>query len=184
MADGIGENKTFAFFTAKNLKNPSLVMNAQETIDKLKLIPHPEGGYYNETYRSDYTIVNDRKENRHVCTAIYYLLKDEDKSLFHRIRSDELWFFHLGQSLEIILIESERLTTIILGNDIEKDELPQVRIPANTWFAARVKNAKGFSLVSCTVSPGFDFADFSLAKREDLVQWFPHLKDVIEKFTQ
>jgi uncharacterized protein len=159
-------------------------MNAQELTDKLKLIPHPEGGCYKETYRSDYTIVNDRKENRHVCTAIYYLLKDEDKSFFHRIRSDELWFFHLGQPLEIIIIQNERLTTIILGNDIEKDELPQVAIPANTWFAAQIKNAKGFSLVSCTVSPGFDFADFNLATRKDLVQQFPHLKDVIEKFTQ
>ena len=158
-------------------------MSAQAIIDKLKLIPHPEGGFYNETYRSDYTIVNDRQENRHVCTAIYYLLKDKGKSLFHRIRSDELWFFHLGQALEIILIQNKQLTTVILGNDIEKGELPQVRIPANTWFAARVKNQEGFSLVSCTVSPGFDFADFSLANREDLVQQFPHLKSVIEEFT-
>ena len=158
-------------------------MSAQEIVDKLKLIPHPEGGFYMETYRSDCTIVNDRKENRNITTAIYYLLKDEDKSLFHRIQSDELWFFHLGQPLEIILIQSKHLTTIILGNDIKKDEFPQVRIPANTWFAAHVKNAKGFSLVSCTVSPGFDFADFDLAKREDLVQQYPHLKDVIEKFT-
>jgi len=158
-------------------------MSAQEIVDKLKLIPHPEGGFYTETYRSDYTIVNERKENINISTAIYYLLEDEDKSLFHRIQSDELWFFHLGQPLEIILIQSKHLTTIILGNDIKKDEFPQVRIPANTWFAARVKNAKGFSLVSCTVSPGFDFADFDLAKREDLVQQYPHLKDVIEKFT-
>jgi hypothetical protein len=158
-------------------------MSAQEVIDKLKLTPHPEGGFYKETYRSDYTIVNERKENRNVSTAIYYLLEDEDKSLFHRIQSDELWFFHLGQPLEIILIRYEHLTTIILGNDIEKDEFPQIRIPGNTWFAARVKNAKGFSLVSCSVSPGFDFADFDLAKREDLVQQFPHLKDVIEEFT-
>ena len=158
-------------------------MSAKEIIDKLKLIPHPEGGFYKETYRSGYSIVNEQKEVRNVCTAIYYLLQDEDKSYFHCIQSDELWFFHLGEPLEIILIQSEHLVTIILGGDIGKDELPQVRIPANTWFAARVKHAKGFSLVSCTVSPGFDFADFSLAKREDLVQQFPHLKDVIEKFT-
>ena len=158
-------------------------MSPREIIDKLKLIPHPEGGFYSETYRSDYTILNKKKENRHVCTAIYYLLEDEDKSLFHRIQSDELWFFHLGQPLEIISIQGQQLTTMILGNDIEKDESPQVRIPSNTWFAAGVKNAKGFSLVSCTVSPGFDFADFVLAKREALVQQFPHLKDVIEKFT-
>ena len=158
-------------------------MNAQAIIDKLKLIPHPEGGFYKETYRSDYTIVNEKKQSRPVSTAIYYLLENDDKSLFHRIQSDELWFFHLGQPLEIIVIQDGHLVTFILGNDVKKDEGPQVKIPANTWFAARVKNAKGFSLVSCTVSPGFDFADFNLARREDLVQQFPHLKDVIEKFT-
>ena len=158
-------------------------MSALEIIDKLKLTPHPEGGFYKETYRSDYTMLNEKKENRNVSTAIYYLLEDEDKSLFHRIQSDELWFFHLGQPIEIVLITCDHLTTIILGNDIKKDEFLQVKIPANTWFAAQVKNAKGFSLVSCTVSPGFDFADFDLARREDLIQQFPHLKDVIEKFT-
>ena len=81
-------------------------MSAQEIVDKLNLTPHPEGGFYKETYRSDYTIVNERKENRNISTVIYYLLEDEDKSLFHRIQSDELWFFHLGQPLEIILIQS------------------------------------------------------------------------------
>ena len=116
-------------------------MNAQEIIDTLQLTPHPEGGFYKETYRSDHIIVNEKKENRHVCTAIYYLLQDEGKSLFHRIRSDELWFYHLGQPLEIILIQGKHLTTIILGNDIKKGEAPQLKIPANTWFAARIKNA-------------------------------------------
>ena len=158
-------------------------MSAQNIIDKLKLIRHPEGGFYKETYRSGHIIVNDKKEKRNVSTAIYYLLEDEDRSLFHRIRSDELWFFHLGEPLEIISIEQKHLTTITLGNDIEQEEFPQLRIPANTWFAAQVKNAKGFSLVSCVVSPGFDFADFELAKGEDLIRQFPHLKEVIEKFT-
>ncbi|HYK44551.1 MAG TPA: cupin domain-containing protein [Parafilimonas sp.] len=158
-------------------------MSAQNIIDKLKLTRHPEGGFYRETYRSDHVIVNDRNEDRNLSTAIYYLLKDEDRSLFHRIRSDELWFFHAGEPLEIVLIEREQLTTITLGNNIEQ-QFPQVRIPANTWFAARVKNAKGFSLVSCVVSPGFDFADFELAKRADLIGQFPHLKNAIEELTQ
>ena len=158
-------------------------MSAKQIIDKLTLIRHPEGGFYKETYRSDHIIVNDKKENRNVSTAIYYLLENEDRSLFHRIQSDELWFFHVGEPLEIVSIEREQLTTTTLGNDIAQDEFPQMRIPANTWFGARVKNAKGFSLVSCVVSPGFDFADFELAKREDLIREFPHLKDAIEKLT-
>ena len=100
------------------------------------------------------------------------------------IKSDELWFFHQGEALEIVFIKEGVLNTIILGNNLENGEVVQATIPANTWFASRVKNLKGYSLVSCTVAPGFDFADFELAKREDLINEFPNLKETIEKFTK
>jgi predicted cupin superfamily sugar epimerase len=87
-------------------------MSAQNIIDKLKLIRHPEGGFYKETYRSDHVIVNDKNEDRNFSTAIYYLLEMKTDLVFHRIQSDELWFFHLGEPLEIILIERKQLTTI------------------------------------------------------------------------
>ncbi len=111
------------------------------------------------------------------------LLENSDKSNFHKIKSDELWFFHQGQSLKIVYIKDGRLITIILGNNIEEGEVPQVLIPANTWFAAKLKNPQGYAFASCTVSPGFDFADFELAHRENMIDYYPELKTYIEEFT-
>jgi hypothetical protein len=157
-------------------------MDVKKLIEKLQLTVHPEGGYYRETYRSTQSMTIGKKV-RNISTAIYYLLENEDKSLFHRIQSDELWFFHQGQPLEISVILDNQLATIHLGNDIENGQVPIAIIPANCWFASSVKNAIGYSLVSCTVSPGFDFLDFELANRENLFQKYPHLRDTIEKYT-
>ena len=159
-------------------------MNGKEIVERLGLQVHPEGGFYKETYRSNQTIETDKNVFRNISTAIYFLLENENKSLFHRIKSDELWFFHQGEALEIVFIKEGVLNTIILGNNLENGEVVQATIPANTWFASRVKNLKGYSFVSCTVAPGFDFADFELAKREDLINEFPNLKETIEKFTK
>ncbi len=159
-------------------------MNGKEIVERLGLQEHPEGGFYKETYRSNQTIETDKNVYRNISTAIYFLLENENKSLFHRIKSDELWFFHQGEALEIVFIKEGVLNTIILGNNLENGEVVQATIPANTWFASRVKNLKGYSFVSCTVAPGFDFADFELAKREDLINEFPNLKETIEKFTK
>lgn len=158
-------------------------MNSTDLIQKLHLKPHPEGGFYTETYRSAETIVLPEAKIRNVSTAIYYLLENENKSAFHRIQSDELWFFHQGQPLEIVFIQHGQLHKTMLGNRVDDGEVPQAKIPADTWLAARVKNSAGYALVSCTVAPGFDFADFELAKRDDLVKQYPHLNDIIEEFT-
>ncbi|TGE24275.1 cupin domain-containing protein [Hymenobacter aquaticus] len=158
--------------------------SAQAIIEKLHLLPHPEGGYYRETYRAATSLVMATGASRHVSTAIHYLLEGADKSHFHRIQSDELWFFHQGQALEVVLIQNGQLVTIVLGNDLAAGEAPQAVVPAHTWFGARLKNETGFALVSCTVAPGFDFRDFELAERAALVQEFPHLQAVIEQFTR
>lgn len=158
-------------------------MDSKKIIEHLHLLPHPEGGYYRETYRSDTHIQITSTKSRNTSTAIYYLLENDDKSYFHRIQSDELWFFHLGQALEIISIQNGQIISNVLGGNIEQGDVLQVLIPANTWFAARVKNQNGYSLVSCTVAPGFDFEDFELAERTFLVNEFPHLKETIELFT-
>jgi uncharacterized protein len=157
-------------------------MTAQDIITQLQMLPHPEGGYYKETYRSGETISVHGNE-RNVSTAIYFLLENKNKSHFHRIQSDELWFFHQGEPLEILSIQNGELVSTILGNNIVKGELPQAIIPANTWFASHVKDETGYALVSCTVAPGFDFADFELAERNDLIAQYPQLKQIIEEFT-
>lgn len=158
-------------------------MTSQEIIQHLGLLPHPEGGYYKETYRSEEFTTNQNGAIRNVCTAIYFLLEGNNKSHFHRIQSDELWFFHLGQSLEISYILDSDLKTITLGNDFASGDVLQFKVPAHTWFAAKLKSPEGFGLVSCTVAPGFDFADFELAEREKLMEEYPHLNNAIEEFT-
>ncbi len=158
-------------------------MTAKRLIQTLQLQPHPEGGFYRETYRTEEKITTVDGKVRNIGTAIYFLLEDEDKSHFHRILSDELWFFHQGEPMEIMMIQDGKLHTSLLGNNIEQGEVPQLIIPANIWFAARVKDSKGYALVSCTVSPGFDFADFELANKKDLISEFPEYKSVIDEFT-
>lgn len=158
-------------------------MKAKQLIETLQLLPHPEGGWYRETYRSAETLVNKNGAKRNVCTAIYFLLEGKDKSHFHRIESDETWFFHSGEILEVLMIEDGELRTVLLGNNLSKGEMPQFTVPARTWFAAKIKSGTGYSLVSCTVAPGFDFADFELAERAKLSNEFSELKNVIREFT-
>lgn len=150
-------------------------------IEKLKLLPHPEGGFYKETYRAIEEINNADESRRNLSTAIYFLLEKDKKSHFHRIKSDELWFHHFGATLEILYIENEELKTIYLGNDMENGQVLQATIPANIWFASRMKNYEGFGLVSCIVSPGFDFTDFEMAKKEELIKLYPDLKAILEE---
>jgi uncharacterized protein len=159
-------------------------MEARNLIQKLQLQHHPEGGFYKETYRSDEILTTTGGLVRNVSTAIYFLLENEDKSHFHRIKSDEAWFFHQGESIEIVILHDGKLQTIDLGNNIEKGEVPQTIVPANVWFASKIKHGSGYALVSCTVAPGFDFADFELARRSDLISEFPKYRSAIEEFTR
>jgi len=158
-------------------------MNAEDIINKLEMLPHPEGGYYKETYRSEEQTINKEGNKRNTSTAIYFLLENNNISRFHRIKSDELWFFHQGNAIEIVSIKNNKLVSITLGNDIDKGEVPQAVIPANVWFASSVKDGSGFGLVSCTVAPGFDFADFKMAKQDELLQEYPMFESVIKKYT-
>jgi len=158
---------------------------AEYWIGKLQLIKHPEGGYYKETYRASETITLHDERRRNTSTAIYYLLSGNDKSHFHRISSDEIWVYHHGEPIEIVVLEKDgTISTKVLGKNLHEGEDLQIVIPANTWFGAKLKNSNGYSLVSCIVAPGFDFKDFVLADRGELVQQFPNCKAVIEKFTR
>ena len=142
-------------------------------IKKLNLVPHPEGGYYRETYRKD-----------PVSSAIYFLLKSGECSRLHRLKSDELWHFHQGSSLTLSVIYSDgRLETLSLGDSPEKGETFQAVIPAGSWFGARVNEPDSFALTGCTVAPGFLFEDFELADRHELTRQFPQHRKIIEKLT-
>ena len=157
-------------------------------ITKLELQSHPEGGYFKETYRSDEIAIEDAaklgfKGNRNFCTAIYYLLEGTDFSAFHRIKSDEIWHFYTGSPLVIYMIDGAgNYSEITLGNRPQSDEYPQFTVPKNVWFAAKPVEKSSFSLVGCTVSPGFNFADFELAQKANLTNKYPDLEEIILRF--
>lgn len=156
-------------------------------IEMLHLQPHPEGGCFRETYRSSGTIARHGPYDgpRSYSTAILFLLKAGQCSKLHRIRSDELWHFHLGDALEILSIDAAgTLTRTVLGADLGRGEQLQAMVPAGSWFGARpVSTREGFSLVGCTVAPGFAFQDFELAKRETLTGLYPQHREAIEALT-
>jgi uncharacterized protein len=167
-----------------------LEKDAAYWIDKLKLEPHPEGGFYRQTYRAALILPKDALPPqftgpRAVSTAIYFLLDGENFSAFHRLRSDELWHFYLGASLVVHVIEANgAYSEIHLGNNPEAGEVLQAVVKAGYWFASRVRDGKSFALVGCTVSPGFDFEDLELAKRAELVKAHPQHRKIIEQLTR
>lgn len=157
-------------------------------IEHLQLQPHPEGGYYKETYRSSEQIASKGlparfNGNRSASTAIYFLLTHEDRSLFHRIKSDEVWHFHYGDPLDIYVLSQRGVVKYTLGSNPEHGEAMQIVVPANHWFGAKVHRGGAYTLMSCTVAPGFDFQDFELADRGQLLLEFPADGDIIEELT-
>lgn len=157
--------------------------NAEYWIELLKMIPHPEGGYFKEVYRPDLSeSMGDFPQGRRCLTTIYYLLENSDFSAFHRIKSPESWFFHKGEPLLIYSFEQGKLICRELS-DNEEGQL-QITIEPNTWFAARLKNSENFVLVSCAVAPGFEYCDFELANRDTLMIQFPNYGPIIEALTR
>ena len=164
--------------------------DARYWIEKLKLIPHPEGGFYRETYRSGLSIAQaalpaSLSGARCASTAIYFLLEGENFSAFHRLQSDELWHFYAGSTLAVHVIDGNGATSEIpLGSDLEAGETLQAVVPAGCWFASQVRDRKSYALVGCTVAPGFEFEDFEMGTRAELVRLFPQHSRLIEQFTR
>lgn len=165
-------------------------MTAETLIKKYSLLPHPEGGWYKETYKSKELITTEGLPNRFngdrfFSTAIYFLLEKGNFSAFHRIKSDECWHFYAGGTLLVYIIhEDAQLEIIRLGNNPNKEEAFQFVVPANCWFASIPDQSVDFSFVGCTVAPGFDFNDFELANREEMIKEFPQHSVIIEKLTR
>ena len=165
-------------------------MNAESLIKKYNLLPHPEGGWFKETYKSVEKIsvagLPDRfSGERAFSTAIYFLLENGNFSAFHRIKSDECWHFYAGGCLLVYIIHHNgELQVVRLGNNPERDEVFQFVVPANCWFASIPDTDVEFSFVGCTVAPGFDFKDFELAGQESLIKEYPQHSDIIKKLTR
>ena len=158
-------------------------------IEQLELIKHPEGGYYKEVYRADENMAQESlperySGNRDFCASIYFLLKGDEFSSFHRLHSDEIWHFYQGTTLELFVLgDHGELMHFLLGPDLEAEEQLQLTIPRLHWFAARVQDKTSYSLAGCTVSPAFEFSDFELADRSKLIQQYPKHEKLIKTLT-
>ncbi len=161
--------------------------NASFFVEQLQMLAHPEGGWYKETYRSTDTIPATGLParfggGRAASTAIYFLLEDHHFSAFHRIKSDEVWHFYYGGPLDVYVLHTDGSLEIIrVGNNPAEGEVFQAVVKAGCWFASKPAKPHTFSLVGCTVAPGFDFADFELADKDALAAEFPLHEQLIRK---
>ncbi|NOK86106.1 MAG: cupin domain-containing protein [Chloroflexi bacterium AL-W] len=168
----------------------SNITEAAQLIDRLGLQPHPEGGWYAECYRSadilrQTSLAARYQGDRSVVTGIYFLLTSESFSAFHRLQSDEGWHFYAGNELSVYVISPKgELTVHQMGSRIEAGDTYQAWVPAGSWFGSRVAQPGAWALVGCTVAPGFDFEDFEMARREDLLRKFPDHADIIQALTR
>jgi|SRR6476660_721071 predicted cupin superfamily sugar epimerase len=164
--------------------------SAKYWIDKLGLIAHPEGGYYRETYRSGLSIAREALPPqftgpRLVSTAIYFLLEGNNFSAFHRLRSDELWHFYAGGPIVVHVIEEKGdYFELLIGNNPGAGQVLQAVVKAGCWFASRLQDPQSFALAGCTVAPGFDFEDFEMAERSQLLRRYPQHAKRIEQLTR
>lgn len=160
-------------------------LSAKQLIEQFQLMPHPEGGYYRETYKSSENIDHNAlparfKGKRAFSSAIYFLLEKGNFSAFHRIQSDECWHFYAGDTLLVHIITPEgALTTVQLGN--RPGTTYQYVVPAGYWFASETAPWGDYSFVGCTVAPAFDFADFEMAEASSLVKLFPQHEALIQR---
>lgn len=168
-------------------------MTACDYIAALKMEPHPEGGYFSQTYQAAEIIPQEAlpvrfSGARPYSTAIYFLLENHNRSALHRIQSDEVWHFYAGGPLTVYVIEptSGTLSLVQLGNDPDRGEVFQAVVRAGCWFGAKPvgrPDESAFSLVGCTVAPGFDFADFELANQASMLSLFPQHAALIQLLT-
>jgi hypothetical protein len=164
-------------------------MDYKKIIEKLNLVKHPEGGYYKETYRSEgiipKSVLSEKHTgNRNYSTLIYYMLVGNDISRLHRLPSDETWHFYAGSRLLIYTINDKgKLNTVKLGNNLNEGEVFHCVIKAGLWFGAEIENKSSYTLMGCTVSPGFHFDDFEIASRDELLKKFPQHIETIVKLT-
>ncbi len=159
--------------------------DAAALVKRLGLAPHPEGGFYRETWRSSMILGDLARGERAASTAIYFLLPAGKVSALHRVTSDEAWHHYDGDPVDLHLIEPRGAnphSVVTLGRDFERGERPQYVVPAGTWQAA-VPRGDRFALCGCTVAPGFDFADFEMPSRDELLAQLPAHAEIVARLT-
>lgn len=157
--------------------------DVEQLIAHFELQPHPEGGFYRETYRAMLSVKpSGHGVDRAACTAIYYLLCNGAWSAWHRIDADEMWHFYAGHGATIHMFGADGLLTQRLGNPLCDPKASfQILVPAGRWFAAELTAPDHFVLAGCTVAPGFEFSGFELADSAVLLRDFPEHSDLINR---
>ncbi len=164
-------------------RTPRMHPDALTAIEVLGLVPHPEGGFYRETFRSPLELATARG-HRSASTAIYFLLPAGTFSALHRVRSDEVWHHYDGDPLLLHTIDEDGAHVVTrLGADTARGQRPQHVVPAGTWQAA-VPLGERYALCGCTVAPGFDFVDFEMPTRAALIALYPQFREAIEQLTR
>lgn len=158
-------------------------MKTEDWITHLDMAAHPEGGYYKQSFVSTGKVeMATHSAERNLYTSIYFLLRSQDISHFHRLKSDELWYFHAGHGLTVHILDAKgNYRAEKLGLDIEAGERPQVLVEKGSVFGSSVEAENAFSLVGCMVSPGFDFEDFELLLQDELLERYPDQEHIIRK---
>jgi len=164
---------------------------AAQIIERLKLVPLTiEGGYFRETYRAELSVPvgalpSDYKGDRNVSTAIYYLLTPETFSAIHIVKSDEVFHFYAGDPIEMLQLWPDGSARVmIISNDLAAGHEPQLVVPAGVWQGCRLVRGGEWALMGCTVAPGFDYADFALGDRTELIASYPGHTGMIEALTK
>nr|WP_263314871.1 cupin domain-containing protein [Mammaliicoccus sp. Marseille-Q6498] len=154
-------------------------MTKEEWIQLLDLTDHPEGGYYRETIKSNQVLNDDNA----LYTSIYFLLEKNNISHFHRIQSDEVWYYHAGDTLTVHMIHPNgEYEQVHIGTNIEDGDVLQALVPKGTIFASSVEGENDFALVGCMCSPGFQFEKFELFKQHELLEQYPQHDAIIKKY--
>jgi predicted cupin superfamily sugar epimerase len=167
-----------------------MIMTADDLKSLLHLKPHPcEGGWFAETWRAEEIIPKVSLPTRYsferaAGTAIYYLLEPHTFSEMHRLASDEVFHFYLGDPVEMLQLWPDGpVRTIVLGHDLAAGMQVQAMVPKGVWQGSRLRDGGRFALLGCTVSPGFDYADYEAGKRDELIAQFPGAADIIRGLT-
>jgi predicted cupin superfamily sugar epimerase len=165
-------------------------MDAAQLIELLNLKKHPEGGFFRETYRCEESVARDGlparySDKRSFGTCIYYLITSDTFSCMHRVSSDEIFHFYLGDPLEMLQLFPDGSSKVIkVGSNLLAGQSPQVLIGQGVWQGSRLAPGGKFALIGATVAPGFDFADYEEGSREELLKLCPDQKDLIIALTR
>jgi uncharacterized protein len=166
-------------------------MTADEIKRLLNLVPHPrEGGFFSRTWRAEETIPHEVLPSRYSAeraagTCIYFLLEPGAFSEMHRLASDEIFHFYLGDPVEMLQLHPDgSARTVILGNDLAAGQHPQLVVPKHVWQGSHLLPGGKVALLGCTVSPGFDFADYEAGRFEPLASEYPQYTELIRALTR